>query len=142
MKNVNLFTANLEGRALIQEKAATRKATAAALANFAASIDAEFTKVIKDTDRRARNVANAAKGRYQTAAAVVENCFPYQTAAGVLLTRAAVRDESGEITGHVWAEKKLTAAAARGIVRAALDNFTKTVGRPEIERHEIGESAE
>lgn len=141
MANINLFTSNLEGRALIQEKAATRKATAAALANFAASINAEFTKVIKDQDRRARNVANAAKGRYQTAAAVVANCFPYQTAAGELLTRAAVRDESGTVTGHVWTLKKLTASAARGIVRAALDNFTKTVGAPVVERHEIGETA-
>lgn len=141
MKNVNLFTSNLEGRALVSEKAATRKATAAALANFAASIDAEFTKVIKDPDRRARNVANAAKGRYQTAAAVVANCFPYQTAAGALLTRAAVRDDAGTVTGHVWQVKKLTAAAARGIVRAALDNFTKTVGAPVVERHEIGEIA-
>lgn len=140
MKQINLFTSNLEGRALIAEKAATRKATAAALANFAASIDAEFTKVIKDQDRRARNVANAAKGRYQTAAAVVENCFPYQTAAGELLTRAAVKDEAGNITGHAWAAKKLTAAAARGIVRASLDNFTKTVGAPVVERHEIGEN--
>lgn len=141
MKTVNLFTSNLEGRALIAEKAATRKATAAALANFAASIDAEFNKVIKDQDRRARNVANAAKGRYQTAAAVVAACYPYQTAAGVLLTRAAVRDTAGSITGYVWTEKKLTAAAARGIVRAALDNFTKTVGAPVVERHEIGEIA-
>lgn len=140
-KQINLFTSNLEGRALIAEKAATRKATAAALANFAASIDAEFTKVIKDPDRRARNVANAAKGRYQTAAAVVANCFPYQTAAGVLLTRAAVRDTAGTITGYVWTEKKLTAAAARGIVRAALDNFTKTVGAPVVERHAPGEEA-
>lgn len=140
MKNINLFTSNLEGRALIQEKAATRKATAAALANFAASIDAEFTKVIKDQDRRARNVANAAKGRYQTAAAVVANCYPYQTSAGALLTRAAVKDENGNITGHVWTAKKLTAAAARGIVRASLDNFTKTVGAPVVERHEIGEN--
>lgn len=141
MKNVNLFTSNLEGRALIAEKAATRKATAAALANFAASIDAEFTKVIKDQDRRARNVANAAKGRYQTAAAVVANCFPYQTAAGELITRAAVKDEAGNITGHVWAVKKLTAAAARGIVRASLNNFTRTVGAPVVERHEPGEIA-
>lgn len=141
MKAINLFTANLEGRALIQEKAATRKATAAALANFAASIDAEFTKVIKDQDRRARNVANAAKGRYQTALNVVAACYPYQTAGGVLLTRAAVRDDAGNITGHVWQVKKLTAAAARGIVRAALDNFTKTVGAPVVERHEPGEDA-
>lgn len=142
MKNVNLFTSNLEGRALVAEKAATRKATAAALANFAASIDAEFTKVIKDSDRRARNVANAAKGRYQTAAAVVANCYPYQTAAGALLTRAAVRDDAGNITGRVWGLKKLTAAAARGIVRAALDNFTKTVGAPSVEVHAAGDPVE
>lgn len=141
MKTVNLFTSNLEGRALIQEKAATRKATAAALANFAASIDAEFTKVIKDQDRRARNVANAAKGKYQTAAAVVGACFPYQTAAGELLTKIAIKDEAGEITGHAWGLKKLTAGAARGIVRASLDNFTKNVGAPVVEIHAIGEAA-
>lgn len=140
-KLINLFTSNLEGRALITEKAATRKATAAALANFAASIEAEFNKVIKDPDRRARNVANAAKGRYQTALNVVAACFPYQTAAGELLTRAAVKDEAGTVTGHVWAAKKLTASAARGIVRAALDNFTKTVGAPAVEVHAIGDPA-
>ena len=142
MATINLFTSNLEGRARVQEIAATRKATAAALANFAASIDAEFTKVIKDTDRRARNVANAAKGRYQTAAAVVANCFPYQTAAGELLTRAAVRDESGTVTGHVWTVKKLTAAAARGIVRDSLNNFTKTVGAPVVEFHAAADPVE
>lgn len=136
MKALNLFTSNLEGRALIAEKAATRKATAAALANFAASIDAEFNKVIKDQDRRARNVANAAKGRYQTAAAVVANCFPYQTAAGELLTTK--KDAAGV---RVWSLKNLTAAAARGIVRASLDNFTRTVGAPVVERHEPGEIA-
>lgn len=141
-KAINLFTSNLEGRVLIAEKAATRKATAAALANFAASIDAEFTKVIKDQDRRARNVANAAKGRYKTALNVVAACFPYQTAAGELLTRAAVKDEAGTITGRVWAAKKLTASAARGIVRAALDNFTKTVGAPVVEVHAAGDPVE
>ena len=141
-KNINLFTSNLEGRALIAEKAATRKATAAALANFAASIDAEFTKVIKDPDRRARNLANAVKGRFGSAVAAVAACFPYQTTAGELLTRAAVRDDSGAITGHVWAVKKLTAAAARGIVRAALDNFTKTVGAPVVETHAAGDPVE
>lgn len=141
-KNINLFTSNLEGRALIAEKSATRKATAAALANFAASIDAEFTKVIKDPDRRARNLANAVKGRYGSAVAAVAACFPYQTAAGELLTRAAVKDENGTVTGHVWALKKLTAAAARGIVRAALDNFTKTVGAPVVERHAAGDPVE
>lgn len=156
--SINLFTSNLQGRALVAEKSATRKATAAALANFAASINAEFDKVIKDQDRRARNVANAAKGRYQTAINVVAACYPYQTAApvitespktesaprvvtvtgGVLLTRQTVKDEAGNAR-RVWAEKKLTAAAARGIVRAALDNFTRTVGAPVVEVHAIGE---
>jgi phosphohistidine phosphatase SixA len=142
MKQVNLFTSNLEGRALVSEKAATRKATAAALANFAASIDAEFTKVIKDPDRRARNLANAVKGRYGSALEAVAACFPHQSAAGELMTRAAVRDEAGTVTGHVWTVKKLTAAAARGIVRAALDNFTRTVGVPVVETHEAGDPVE
>lgn len=139
-KTINLFTSNLEGRARVQEIAATRRATSAALANFAASIDAEFTKVIRDHDRRARNLANAVKGRYGSAVAAVAACFPYQTAAGELLTRAAVRDESGIVTGRVWILKKLTAAAARGIVRDSLNNFTKTVGAPVVEVHEIGEN--
>lgn len=142
MKQVNLFTSNLSGRALVSEKAATRKATAAALANFGASIDAEFTKVIKDPDRRARNLANAVKGRYGSALEAVAACFPYQSAAGELMTRAAVRDESGTVTGRVWTVKKLTASAARGIVRAALDNFTRTVGAPVVETHENGDPVE
>lgn len=157
-KSINLFTSNLTGRALVTEKAATRKATAAALANFVSSIEAEFNKVIKDQDRRARNVANAAKGRYQTALNVVSACYPYQTAApvvtetpktetaprvvtvagGVLLTRQTVETEDG-VRRRVWAEKKLTAAAARGIVRAALDNFTKTVGAPVVAVGVVGE---
>lgn len=142
MATINLFTSNLAGRALVSEKAATRKATAAALANFAASINAEFTKVIKDPDRRARNLGNAMKGRYGSAIEAVAACFPYQTAAGELLTRAAVRDEAGTVTGHVWALKKLTAAAARGIVRASMDNFTRTVGAPVVEFHAAGDPVE
>lgn len=138
-KFINLFTSNLTGRALVSEKSATRKATAAALANFAASIDAEFSKVIRDQDRRARNLANAVKGRYGSAVAAVAACYPYQTAAGELLTRAALRNDAGTITGRVWAAKKLTAAAARGIVKAALDNYTRTVGAPVVIVGVIGE---
>ena len=137
MKTVNLFTSNLEGRARIMEISATNKATRAALANFAASIDAEFTKVIKDTDRRARNVANAAKGKYQTAAAVVAACYPYQTAAGELLTTK--KDAAGV---RVWSLKNLTAAAARGIVRDSLKNFTRTIGAPVVEIHAAGDMVE
>ena len=137
MKAVNLFTSNLEGRARIMEISATNKATRAALANFAASIDAEFTKVIKDTDRRARNVANAAKGKYKTAAAVVAACYPYQTAAWELLTTK--KDAAGV---RVWSLKNLSAAAARGIVRDSLKNFTKTIGAPVVEIHAAGDIVE
>lgn len=137
MKTVNLFTANLQGKALITEKSETRKATNRALADFAKSIDAEFTKVIKADDKRARNVANAAKGKFQTAIKVVENCYPYQTADGVLCCKKV--DENGV---KVWSEKKLTAAAARGIVRDSLNNFTKFVGAPEIIRVALGDAVE
>lgn len=126
-KSVNLFTSNLTGKALVTEKSETRKATAAALADYSKSLDAEFTKVIKSEDRRARNLANAVKGRYQTVIAAIAACYPYQTAAGVLACKKTRED--GE---KVWAEKKLTASAARGIVRDSLNNFTKTVGQPVV----------
>ena len=134
MKNLNLFTANLTGKQLVTEKAETRKAIRISLADFSKSIDAEFTKVIKSDDRRARNVANAAKGKYQTAIKVVESCFPYQTKDGVLMCKKLNADG----TAKVWAEKKLTAAAARSIVRDSLNNFTKFVGQPEITIVTIG----
>lgn len=137
MKQINLFTANLEGKALRMEKAATKKATAQALADFAKSIDAEFTKVVKATDRRARNVANAAKGKYRTALAVVESCYPWQTEDGVLACKRTREDGT-----RVWAEKKLTAAAARGIVRESLKNFTEHVGEPEVVRVVMGAPVE
>lgn len=137
MANVNLFTSNLEGKALISEKSATRKAIRESLADFAKSIDAEFTKVLKSEDKRARNVGNAAKGKYQTAIAVIAACYPYQTENGTLCGRKT--DENGD---RVWAEKKLTAAAARSIVRDSLNNFTKFVGKPEITIVRVGDKVE
>lgn len=138
MRTINLFTSNLEGKALVSEKAATRKATALALADFAKSIEAEFTKVIKAEDRRARNVANAAKGKYKTALQVITECFPFQTKDGVLCCKRL--NEDG--TAKVWAAKKLTAAAARSIVRESLNNFTKYVGKPVVTIVTIGEPVE
>lgn len=134
-KNVNLFTSNLEGKALRVEKSESKKAVAEALKNFEKSIDAEFTKVIKSEDRRCRNVANAAKGQYKTALAVVAACFPYQTADGTLCRK--VTDEAGN---KVWAAKKLTAAAARGIVRDALKCFIDGIGTPAVTIVEIGDA--
>lgn len=140
MKAVNLFTSNLQGKALVSEKAASRKAVHSSLQDFAKAIDGAFNAVIKSDDKRARNVANAAKGKYQTALAVVANCYPYQTNDGVLLCKKSVTDANGEPIGKIWSEKKLTAAAARGIVRAALDNFIKGVGVAVVENHAIGEA--
>lgn len=137
MKQVNLFTSNLEGKQLRNEKSLTKKAVNTALADFEKAIEGAFNAVVKSEDRRARNVANAAKGKYHTALQVVANCYPYQTAGGTLLCKKA--DEEGE---KYWQAKKLTAAAARGIVRDALKNFTNFVGAPEIQVHEIGEKAE
>ena len=139
MKQVNLFTSNLEGKQLRSEKSLTKKAVSAALQDFEKAIDGAFNAVIKSEDRRARNVANAAKGKYQTALQVIANCFPYQTADGTLLCKKAAGEDTDT---KVWAEKKLTAAAARGIVRDSLKNFTNFVGAPEIQVHEIGEKVE
>ena len=139
MKQVNLFTSNLEGKQLRSEKSLTKKAVSAALQDYEKAIEGAFNAVIKSEDRRARNVANAAKGKYHTALQVVANCFPYQTEGGLLLCKKAAGEDTDV---KVWAEKKLTAAAARGIVREALKNFTNFVGAPEIQVHEVGEKVE
>lgn len=137
MKQVNLFTSNLTGKALINEKSETKKAVKAALADYEATINSAFTQVIKSTDKRCRNVANAAKGKYKTALDVVAHCFPYQTKAGELACKGKNENDI-----KVWKAKKLTAAAARGIVKASLDNFTKYVGAPVITYVEIGKPVE
>ena len=137
MKQVNLFTSNLTGKQLVTEKSETKKAVKAALADYEATINSAFTQVIKSTDKRCRNVANAAKGKFRTALDVVANCYPYQTKAGVLACKGKNADEV-----KVWKAKKLTAAAARGIVKASLDNFTKYVGAPVITYVEIGKPVE
>lgn len=137
MKQINLFTSNLEGKQLRNEKSLTKKAVNVALQDFEKAIEGAFNAVIKSEDRRARNVANAAKGKYKTALQVIANCYPYQTKAGDLLCKKA--DDEGE---KYWQAKKLTAAAARSIVRDALKNFTNFVGAPEIQVHEVGEKVE
>lgn len=137
MANVNLFKSNLTGKELRIEKSETKKAINAALRDFEKAIEGAFNAVIKSEDRRARNVANAAKGKYRTAINVVQNCFPYQTEDGVLCCKKSCDDDT-----KVWAEKKLTAAAARGIVRDSLKNFTNFVGAPEITIVKVGATVE
>ena len=86
MANINLFTSNLQGKALVSEKSATKKAIVTVLANYEESINAEYSKVVKSKEKRVRNVANAAKGKYKKALDVVANCYPYQTKEGKLAT--------------------------------------------------------
>lgn len=137
MKQINLFTANLAGKQLRNEKSLTKKSINSALADYEKTIDAEFTKVIKSEDKRARNCANAAKGKFHTALEVVANCYPYQTKNGTLCAKKT-NDEGDK----VWSAKKLTAAAARSIIRDSLKNFTNFVGAPEITIVEIGAKVE
>ena len=137
MAKINLFTSNLTGKQLVTEKSETKKAVKAALADYEATINSAFTQVVKSSDIRCRNLANAAKGKYQTAIDVVAHCYPYQTKAGDLACKG--KNEDGV---KVWRVKKLTAAAARGIVKASLDNFTKFVGAPEITIVELGTPVE
>lgn len=137
MKNVNLFTSNLTGKELISEKSATKKAISEVLKDYEKTIDSAFQQVTKSDDKKARDCGNAAKGKYQTALAVVANCFPYQTKDGVLCCKGTDADGN-----KIWKEKKLTAAAARGIVRDSLKNFTNFVGQPEITVVTIGAKIE
>lgn len=137
MANVNLFTGNLTGKALISEKSATKKAISEVLEDYEKTIDSAFMQVTKSSDKKARDCGNAAKGKYKTALEVVANCYPYQTKDGVLCCKG-INAEGVK----VWKEKKLTAAAARGIVRDALKNFTYFVGSPEITIVIIGEKVE
>lgn len=137
MKQINLFSSNLEGRALRHEISETKKSVSQALRDYESAINAAFTQVVKSTDRRARNVANAAKGRYNSAVAVVAACYPYQTADGDLCCKSTNEDGI-----RVWKLKKLTAAAARGIVRDSLKNFTAGVGTPSVSVVFIGAPVE
>ena len=137
MKSVNLFTSNLTGKVLISEKSATKKAVCEVLKDYEKTIDSAFMQVTKSADKKARDCGNAAKGKYKTALEVVANCFPYQTKEGILCVKGT--SEEGE---KVWKEKKLTAAAARGIVRDSLKNFTNFVGQPEITVVVIGAKVE
>ena len=130
-------TSTLTAKAVITAKAADKKAITKALADAAKMLEAAFAAVVKADDKRARNVANAAKGRYQSAAAIVANCWPNQTAEGLLLRKAKADD--GRI---IWAEKAVTAVGARGLLREALKNFIAGNGQPAVAVHTLGAEVE
>ncbi len=133
-KVVKLSFAGYEGKKLRQAKAEAKRGVRANLGEFGTALDAALSQTIKGQDAKGRNAANAAKGRFRSAAAIVEACFPYQTADGVLCRK--VKNDDGV---KIWAPKPYTAAGARGIVREALYHFIATNGAPEPAIVVIGE---
>lgn len=83
------------------------------LANYALSIESAY-KQLTATGSTARNAANACKGTYKTALAVVENCYPYQTATGELCTRTKNGFKVRNLKGT---------ASAYNVVKTAVCNF-------------------
>jgi len=134
---MNLYSETLTGKGLIMAKSADKKAINAALADAAKMIEAAFSAIVKADDKKARNVANAAKGACKTAVAIVAAYYPHQTADGRLLRKAVAED------GHkYWAEKAVTAVAARGLLREALKAYIDNNGRPNVAVHELGAAVE
>lgn len=151
----NLFTqsATMSKKAIVVAKSTTKREARETLAQFGTALAAEFGRLTKSTSKEVRDCVNAMRSKYpankdikdnnaravKQAVDIVAACFPYQTADGVLLRKVTERDEDGNITRRYWDERKLTAAAARGIVLDCVKNFTNTIGAPSVEVHTIDE---
>ena len=156
MNTTNLFTqsALMTKKAVIVAKSETKKEARETLAVFATALASEFARLTKSESKRVRDCVNAMRSKYPankdikdgTARAVrqaidiVAACYPYQTTDGVLLTKRTDKDEDGKVVRRYYDEKKLTAAAARSIVLACVNNYTNTIGAPVVDRHEVGET--
>ena len=155
MKANNLFTqsAIMTKKAVIVAKSETKKEARETLAVFATALASEFGRLTKSESKRVRDCVNAMRSKYpantelpkdaravRQAIDIVAACYPYQTADGVLLTKATDKDEDGNTTRRYWSARKLTAAAARSIVLACVNNYTNTIGTPVVERHEENET--
>ena len=153
--NNNLFTqsAIMTKKAVIVAKSETKKEARETLAVFATALASEFGRLTKSESKRVRDCVNAMRSKYpantdlpkdaravRQAIDIVAACYPYQTADGVLLSKATDKDEDGNITRRYWSARKLTAAAARSIVLACVNNYTNTIGAPVVERHEEDET--
>ena len=151
----NLFTqsALMTKKAVIIAKSETKKEARETLAVFATALASEFGRLTKSESKRVRDCINAMRSKYpantelpkdaravRQAIDIVAACYPFQTADGVLLSKAADKDEDGNITRRYWSARKLTAAAARSIVLACVNNYTNTIGAPVVERHEVDET--
>ena len=104
---------NLTKKEIINGRAIEKKNVRTTLADFALSIESAY-KQLTATGSTARNAANACKGTYKTAVAVVSNCYPYQTAAGELCTKTK--------DGYKIKNLKGT-ASAYSVVKTAVCNF-------------------
>lgn len=157
-----IFSENLQGKALRSAQATHKRAVREALRDYAAALDGAFKRVAQSADKRARDVANAAKGRFASeasaeitalvasgaldahgarlyvAAYIVARCYPWQAADGSLMCKRTEEREDGERV-KVWRPRKLTKGAADGIMTAALCHYVATCGKPSPETHEDGE---
>ena len=155
MKSNNLFTqsALMSKKAVIIAKSETKKEARETLAVFATALASEFGRLTKSESKHVRDCINAMRSKYpantelpkdaravRQAIDIVAACYPFQTANGVLLTKATEKDEDGNVVRKYWSERKLTAAAARSIVLACVNNYTNTIGAPVVERHEVNET--
>lgn len=104
---------NLTKKEIINGRAIEKKNVRSTLADFALSLDSAY-KQLTATGSTARNAANACKGTYKTALAVVVNCYPYQTATGELCTKTK--------DGYKVKNLKGT-ASAYSVVKTAVCNF-------------------
>ena len=155
MKSNNLFTqsALMSKKAVIVAKSETKKEARETLAVFATALASEFGRLTKSDSKRVRDCVNAMRSKYpantelpkdaravRQSIDIVAACYPFQTNDGVLLSKCADKDEDGNIVRKYWGERKLTAAAARSIVLACVNNYTNTIGAPVVERHEVDET--
>ena len=155
MKSENLFTKSslMTKKAVIVAKSETKKEARETLAVFATALASEFGRLTKSESKRVRDCVNAMRSKYPAntdlptdaravhqAFDIVAACYPFQTTHGVLLSKATEKDEDGNITRRYWSARKLTAAAARSIVLACVNNYTNTIGAPVVERHEVNET--
>lgn len=155
MKSTNLFTqsALMSKKAVIVAKSETKKDARETLAVFATALASEFGRLTKSESKLVRDCINAMRSKYpantelpkdaravRQSIDIVAACYPYQTTDGVLLSKCTEKDEDGNVIRKYWGERKLTAAAARSIVLACVNNYTNTIGAPVVERHEVDET--
>lgn len=148
----NLFTqsALMTKKAVIVAKSETKREARETLAVFATALASEFGRLTKSESKHVRDCINAMRSKYpankeipqkarevRQAIDIVAACYPHQTTDGVLLTKCTDKDEDGKVIRKFWGERKLTAAAARSIVLACVNNYTNTIGAPVVERHEL-----